>query len=46
MKKERHPVYRLLMAGLLFLLAVGIALVVLGAQKGNSSLFLSPPLSI
>ena len=40
MKKEKHPVYRWLMAFLLLLLLAGIILLVYGVRSGPGILFL------
>ena len=40
MKKEKHPVYRWLMAFLLMLLLAGIILLIAGIQKGSGPFFL------
>ena len=39
-KKEKHPVYRLVMAGLILLLALGVALLVMGLNLGGDRLIL------
>lgn len=40
MKKEKHPVYRWLMAFFLLLLLAGVILLVLGVQMGPGLFFL------
>lgn len=35
--KEKHIVYRLVMAGLILLLALGVALLIVGIQNGSVS---------
>lgn len=42
MKKEKHPVYRLIMALLILLLILGAALLVLGLNLGGDRLILPP----
>ena len=34
-QKEKHPVYRLVMAGLIALLLLGVALLVVGIRNGS-----------
>ena len=46
MKKERHPVYWLLMAALALLLALGVLLLVKGIQLGPNQLYASAPVSL
>ena len=42
MKKEKHPVYRLVMTLLILLLALGVALLVMGLRLGGDRLALPP----
>ena len=39
-KKEKHPIYRLLLCALLVLLALGVVLLALGVRVGNSPFIL------
>ncbi len=41
-KKEKHPVYRLVMALLILLLALGVALLVMGLRLGGDRLVIPP----
>ena len=43
MKKEKHPVYRLILFCLLLLLAIGAALLVLGLTVGGDWRFIHSP---
>ena len=43
MKKEKHPVYRLILCCLLLLLALGTALLVLGLLAGGNLRWTSGP---
>ncbi len=46
MKKEKHPVYRAVMAGLVALLLIGILLLVMGLMLGPNRVFASPPVAL
>ena len=46
MKKERHPVYGLLMTGLVLLLLLGVALLVMGLMLGPDRVFASPAVTL
>ena len=34
-QKEKHPVYRLVLCGLILLLALGVALLIVGIRNGS-----------
>lgn len=42
MKKEKHPVYRLVLFALILVLALGVALLVMGPRLWESQAFLLP----
>ena len=46
MKKQKHPVYRWVMGGLILLLALGIVLLVLGLALGQDRLYLPRDITI
>ena len=43
MKKEKHPVYRLILIFLILLLALGVLLLTLALLTGNVGPFMSQP---
>ena len=46
MKKEKHPFYWLILAALILLLALGVALLIMGASLGPNRVFTTPPVSL
>ena len=41
-KREKHPAYRLLLGGLILLLALGVVLLAAGLRMGNDQILLPP----
>ena len=46
MKKERHPVYGWMMAGLMLLLLLGVALLVMGLILGPDRVYAAPAVTL
>ena len=46
MKKEKHPIYGLMMTALVLLLLLGIALLAMGIALGPDRIFASPAVTL
>ena len=46
MNKEKHPLYGLMMAGLILLLLLGVALLVIALIQGPDRVYLPPAVTI